>query len=297
MSIQANDFSTNSLTGTVQVSGGTISLDIGVLPMLLEGDKSFDIEFRKGLTGPFFAKTNTITIRDYSNLISFTANTSSINENDAVKFTLVTSNVNGNLTLYYTTVGNVNYNDFVGGNTGSFLLTNNYAEIVLTANSDLSDTIEVGETISLQIRRDSVTRDVITTSNFVEIIDISNVAGIDNIITSSNSIYESESVIFTVNTFNGGGNAAAIFYYTVIGNADIIGNTSGEIIINDNVANLELIAEASVPDGESREFAVQFRRNSVSGPILQTSGNVLVYSDGTPQGMVVTGGTSFNIEI
>lgn len=274
MSLQSNDFSSNSLEGNLIVSGGAIVLDLGVNPGLLEGDKTFDVRFRRFKNGPLLVQTNTITLKDYSTIESFTANTATINEGVSVQYTLVTSNVTGNVTLYYTTVGNVTYEDFVGGNTGSFVLVNNTANIVLTANLDLTDITENGESFSLQIRNDSITGNVIATSDSVEIFDTSNVIGLNTFSLSSNVIYESESVLLTLNTFNAV--ESGVLYYTVTGNADIFGNVFGSIMVNNNIANLEIIAEASIPDNEARQLSVQIRRDSISGTILGTTENVLV---------------------
>lgn len=295
MSLQANDFSNNSLEGNLIVSGGTILLDLGINPGLLEGDKTFDVRFRRFKNGPLIAQTNTITLKDYSNIESFTANTSTINEGKSVQYTLVTSNVAGDLTLYYTTVGNVSYGDFVGGNTGSFVLVNNIANIVLTANLDLTDIPETGESFSLQIRRDSISGDVIITSDSVEIFDTSNVIAVDTFSLSANVIFESESVLLTLNTFNATG--SGVLYYTITGNADIFGNVFGSIMINNNIANLEIIAEASVPDNEERHFSIQIRRDSTSGPILGTTENVIVRaleSDGLTNVFTVLSATGGN---
>ena len=284
MTIQADDFESNSLTGTLSVSNQAIIFNVKTSPLLLEGDKTFTVTFRKGFSQRTILETGTITLKDTSTLETFTPNVFTLYEGDAIQYDFITSNVNGNLTLYYSTEGNVTTDDFVGGNTGSFILSNNYGSIVLVANSDLSFYPDEQEQYILQVRR-SPFGEIIANSDPVVIVDTSNIVGLISVQPNSlQTMYETEAEVITLNTRNAVGNNAATLYYTISGNADIYGNSSGDIIINNNIANLEIIADASVPDNEERQFFVEIRRGSITGPILGTTANIIVkplLSDGS----------------
>lgn len=281
MAIQENDFLSNSLSGAIVVGAGQIVYEDTVLPIDFEGQKTFNINFRKfNVNGPVIFTTDTITLNDTANLTAIVSNTSLLNEGDLVTFNIATSGVaSSNLTLYYSTLGNVTYNDFVGGNIGSFDLVNGAGSITLQSNADNSSGIESDEQFQLQIRRTGTSGAVLGTSaNIVIIRDTSNVITLQSISLSSNSIVETESITISITSLNALGNAGSTLYYTVTGNADLYGGASGSIVVNDNSANIELIAEGTVPDGEERNFALQFRSGSVSGTILDTTDNITVSS-------------------
>ena len=93
------------------------------------------------------------------------ANTSTINEGEAVRFYLSVLNGN-NFTLYYSTDGNVNTTNFIGGNTGSFTSNATSATITLSSNTNLTGT----GVFTLQIRKDSPTGIVVLSAGNVTIV-------------------------------------------------------------------------------------------------------------------------------
>lgn len=280
MSIQANDFLNNSLSGTAVVTDQKINISLPSVKVPLEGDKTFVVKIRQNsIAGEVLAESPTITLKDYSEILSITANKQIMEEGEVVQFIITTANIENFSNVYYTTTGNVNFNDFVGGNTGVITIIDNVGYANITANLDLTSSVEGEEQFSLQFRGDSISGPVsATSSNVVLIKDTSNAVSITGLTISSNVIYETESVTFNINTVNAAGANSKVVYYTVTGNADIYSGQSGSFMISNNQANLQLIAEASVPDEETREFAVQFRRNSIAGPILETTGSIIVNS-------------------
>lgn len=277
--VKARYFSGNSLSGTVSVTQGRILFNQRIEPIDFEGNVDFNVAFRKGSfnSRPLYI-SDTITLIDTAELTGITANTLAINEGDFVTFTVATSGVeSSNIKLYYSTLGNVVYNDFVGGNIGSFYLVNGSGTIPLQLNADLSTNIESDEQFQLQIRKDSTTGTVLGTSaNVVIVKDTSNSVGVTSTTISSNLLYETESTIITIDTVNALGNAGGTLYYTITGNADIYTGQSGSIVVNDNTANLELVADASVLPGQTRQFAVEFRKGSTSGEVLYTTDTIRV---------------------
>jgi len=93
------------------------------------------------------------------------AHTSTINEGEDVRFYLSVLNGN-NFTLYYSTDGNVNTTNFIGGNTGSFTSNATSATITLSSNTNLTGT----GVFTLQIRKDSPTGIVVLSAGNVTIV-------------------------------------------------------------------------------------------------------------------------------
>jgi len=93
------------------------------------------------------------------------------------------------------------------------------------------------------------------------------VSRVKSIIPSSNTIYESEQVVVTVNMANAAN--GTVLYYTTSGNAEVYApNIEGQFTVNGNTGSFSVIAESSVPSDENRIVNVQIRRNSNIGPIL-----------------------------
>jgi hypothetical protein len=276
MTILANDFVSGSLTGTLEVVEGKLLLDLPTVKKAFSGDKSFVVRIRRNsIAGPVVSSTPEIILRDFSEILSITQNKDILSEGDSVLFTINTANVDNNSNIYYSLSGNATIIDFLG-NTGVITIVDNVGYANVTANADLSDFFEGEEQFNLQLRFGSNTGQVFATSNVVTIVDTSNAIGIQSVSVSSSNIYESESIILTVNTVNAFGNSAATYYYTVTGNATIFGNTSGSIIVNDNQGFAEIISESDVNTGEIKLLDLQVRETSVSGTIKNNSGNIFV---------------------
>ena len=174
MPIFASNFTANSLSGTVRVSGGTANIRLGVAAFAFEGNKQFVLKIRKdSAQGAVIGTSSNITIVDNSSIVSITANTATVLEGNLVSFTISTANVPNNSTVYYSVfpvTANVTSDDFVA-NTGSFTITNNVATFALQANADVSLVDETGETFKLQVRTNSTAGNVVYTSSNVAITD------------------------------------------------------------------------------------------------------------------------------
>ena len=277
MALRSDIFQRDSLSGTTTVRNGFANVIVDIGPYGLTGNINFIVQLRRGsIAGEVIAATPPINIVDYSELISFAPNVAIISEGEDVRFDLLTANVPDGSTFYYTAnsvSGNVDAEDFVSQITGSIIVYDNQANILISSNSVPTTAVETGEVFDIQLRLGSIYGEVSRTSNIVEILDTANVVDVTAVTVDNNSITESESVVFTIDTVNALGTN---MYYTVTGNADIYTGQSGSFLVSDNQANLELIVEASIPDNETREFAVEIRRTSIAGPILSTSENISV---------------------
>jgi hypothetical protein len=122
---------------TIQNSGARLTLVANAdLNTAYEGDETFKLVLRRASNvGSIVATTNTLSLRDTSNIIvynSLVESGATIAEGASVTFVLDTTNLGPNVLLYYTTLGNVTSADFVTGNTGSFISTGNTYTLVLT---------------------------------------------------------------------------------------------------------------------------------------------------------------------
>jgi len=99
---------------------------------------------------------------------SVTANTSVVVEGSNAFFVVNTTFANAS-TLYYDTIGDVTSTSFVGGNTGSFVVTGNATVLRLetVANIPTDET----RNFQLRIRKDSITGNIILISSNVNIFD------------------------------------------------------------------------------------------------------------------------------
>lgn len=282
MTLRSDIFQSNSLSGTTTVRNGFANVNIAIAPYGLTGNINFIVQLRRGsIDGEILSSTPPISLVDISRLVSFEPNVYTISEGQDVRFDILTANVPDGSRFYYaanTVSGNVTEEDFLSQLTGTLVINNNQANILISTNNIPTTAIESGEVFDIQLRVGSLSGETVVTSNVVEILDTANLVDVIGVTQTSNIIYESESVIYTVNTINALGTNSKVLYYTVTGNADIFGSNSGSFLITNNLANVEIIAESSVPDNESREFAVQFRRNSIAGPILETTGSIIVNS-------------------
>jgi hypothetical protein len=86
------------------------------------------------------------------NVTSITATSNLFQSGSNITFTVNVLNAN-TVTLYYSTDGNVNITNFIGGNTGSFVANASGGIVTLQSNTNL---LNVGQ-FNLQIRQDSTT--------------------------------------------------------------------------------------------------------------------------------------------
>ena len=137
-----SDFYTAN-TGTVSLinNQATISLyantDAGYVN---EDGETFKVQIRtNSVTGDIIYTSANVAIVDLYKLVTITGvtpNNASINQGANIIFTVSALNSNG-ITLFYSTSGNVNSTNFIGGNTGSFVANATGGLVVLQSNTSI----------------------------------------------------------------------------------------------------------------------------------------------------------------
>ena len=289
MPIFASNFTSNSLSGSITTAAGFANVILTSIPYALEGNKTFVIKIRRdSIDGLVLATTPTITLQDNSTLVSVTANTSIVGEGNLVSFTVVTANAANNANLFYSILpvtANVTVGDFTA-NTGRFTVANNIGTIVLRANADVSLMDETGETFRLQVRTNSPVGDIIGTTSNVEIVDNFKTINVLSLLESATAATEDVPITFTFSATNVP--TGTVLYYTTSGNTSFSSST-GSFVMN-GLSNTITLTPISVPNLQTREFALQIRKDSVSGEVIRTS-NSIIASDSGLVYTVATGGT------
>lgn len=180
--VQPTDFVPAANTGSFVVTNdqATISLQVAADANFgIEGQETFRVQIRKAsVTGSIVATTSNITVQDTTNTTSYSIVESAGGIADrtanTVTFTIQGFNVANNSVLYYSTAGNVTSNLLVTANTGTITLVDRYANVTFQA---LDIPTNENRTLQLQLRSDSVTGNILQTSNIVMIVDAA-IAGI-----------------------------------------------------------------------------------------------------------------------
>jgi hypothetical protein len=293
MPLLASNFTSNSLQGTVVVSGGWANINLQVDAFAFEGDKSFTVKLRKdSTTGQVLGTSNTIAIYDYSGIVSLTANTATVNEGNLVGFTLTTTNVANYTNVFYSVfpvTSNVTLGDF-SANTGVVTIINNVGTFALRANSDLSLMDETGETFKLQVRTNSPTGNIVYVSSNVAITDVSKGFNVLSFVENSPTVAEGGTLTLTFNATNVP--VGTLFYYSTDGNATtstFTGGNTGSFVMN-GLSNTVTLLPTAVPYNATQNFTVQIRQDSLTGTVLATSNNIIAI-DSALAYMNATGGT------
>lgn len=286
MPIFASNFTSNSLSGAVSVSGGNVAVILTPAPFALEGDKTFVIKIRKGSTqGTVLSTSAPITIRDRTSFVSLTANTATVAEGNLVSFTVVTANVRDGATLYYSVLpvtSNITSTDFVA-NTGSFAIISNSGTFALQANTDLSLMDETGENFRVQLRTNEVTGNIVFVASNIAILDTSKQYSYTTLAQSNLTLQAGGAslalpITYNLTTRNA---ASANLYYYMTGNAagDIFttrANADYFIVPANNFTTLNFTANLSfIGVNESRTFRLLIAETP-GDPTKITSNEVVI---------------------
>ena len=185
-SMEAADFSNNSLTGSFTIVGVGSTAGIATVTRTIandfntEGSESFAFVVRTGsTTGPVVATSPNITVADVVASYSVTPSTTVVNEGSTVTFTVTTTGVPNSTVLYWTTLqtsGTVSASDFSDNAlSGSFTVNSNTGTITRTITSDRST--EGLEAFKIEVRRTSTSGTIVATSDAVVINDTSGNVG------------------------------------------------------------------------------------------------------------------------
>ena len=181
----AADFTDNSLTGSFSLVSTGSTTGVGTIVRSIatdfdtESGEQFSITVRTGSTsGPGVTTSSNVTIGDVTPTVNVAESATSVDEGGSVTFTISGSNIPDG-TYYYTIYeeeGTIASTDFNPANlNGSFSVSNNSGSITITIAEDI--TSEGPDKFRIQIRRDSVSGNIIATSNAITINDTSTTPG------------------------------------------------------------------------------------------------------------------------
>lgn len=297
MPLIPSNFAANSLTGTVRVSSGYANVVLTVSKYAFEDrTKTFTLKLRRDSTeGPVIAQSNLVTLTDFSEIVSLTANTGTVAEGNLVNFTLVTANVVNGANVFFSVLpvtANITAGDFFGANTGRVTINGNQGTFALYANADYSLVDETGETFKVQIRTVEPTGNIVFVSSNVAITDFFKRINVFRFEESSRSIVEGTSVTFTV--FAQNLTAGTLLYYYTTGNAGISGSNTGSIAMNSVSNTITITSSSTVPANESRSFSLVLSESNL-GPAIATS-NAITVVDSALAYLNATGGTVSTID-
>lgn len=181
----AADFTNNSLTGSFSLVSTGSTTGIGTIVRAIatdfnaESGENFNIVVRTGsVSGTAVTTSSNVIIGDVTPTINITESATSVDEGGSVTFTISGSNI-PNGTYYYTISeeeGTIASTDFNPTNlNGSFTVNNNSGSLTITLAEDL--TTEGTDKFRIQIRRDSISGNIIATSNTITVGDTSQGVG------------------------------------------------------------------------------------------------------------------------
>ena len=158
---------------------------------LTEGTETFQVQLRTGsIGGTIVATSANVTINDTStssDVYVFTTTPTTINEGSAGLFSIATTNVANATTLYWKVV-NISTDglfDFTS-NSDAFSVLSNVGSFYVTPYADTKT--EGNETFQVEIRKTSISGNIVATSNVVTILDTSK-APLIPITLTANSLY------------------------------------------------------------------------------------------------------------
>jgi len=244
-SMEAADFSNNSLTGSFNIVGTGVTTGIATVTrtiandILTEGDETFIFVVRTDSTsGPVVATSPTITVADVVPTYSVIPSATSVNEGSSVTFTVTTAGVPNGTVLYWTALqvsGTLSASDFSDAAlSGSFTVNSNSGTVTRTIAADRSS--ESTEIFKLEIRTSSITGTVIATSDSVIINDTSKDVG-----SSANGLTFGP---VQVNRDNGNTNLASD-WYTICDLANLPDGSSIALFIDGSGSMTQATVQAS----------------------------------------------------
>ena len=160
--VEAEDFSDNTLTGltTVNNNTATITRTIRNDYSVSEGAENFALQISEA--GVLVVTSNTVSVADTSAATYSISGSNTVVEGNTVTYTVNTTGVPDGTSLYYTV--NLSSTD-VTPLTGSFSITSNTGTFTLTAKQDL--TVESDESLTVNIRIVSTSGPIVATMNTI----------------------------------------------------------------------------------------------------------------------------------
>ena len=309
-SMEAADFSNNSLTGSFSIIGTGATTGVATVTRTIandvntEGNETFTFVVRTtSSSGTVVATSSTITVVDLVPSYSVTPSTNSVNEGGSVNFTINTLNVGAGATLYYSTGGSMEAADFSNNSlTGSFSIigtgaTTGVATVTRTIANDVNT--EGNETFTFVVRTTSSSGTVVATSSTITVLDV---VPEYSVTPSTNSVNEGSSVVFTVTTV--GIANATVLYWTTLSTLGAISASdfndaaaSGSFTINNNTGTItRTLASDRFTEGPG-QFKLQIRTASTSGTIVAASNEVTINDTSVDVGQNANGLTFGPVQV
>ena len=268
---------------TIVGSASTVFSGIATVTRTLEADgitetgDTFWLRVRTSSGGDIVGYSSTITVIDADPTATITADKSSVNEGESVVFTVNTTEMSPGGTLYFTTNGTTNANDWSTTDSGSFTLDNNaVGTITRTVAGDFATT-EGTENFSLTIRAGSTSGIALTTS---QSISVGNIVPTVTVSVSETTVNEGSPFTVTVNT-TGLHNGATLYYSidgTGVSPSDFDNNSStGSFTINNSgVGSFTKTLTTDRLTEANETFKVNIRSGSSTGTIVATSADTII---------------------
>ena len=210
---------------------------------------------------------------------------STIDEGSTLTINVATANVINGTTLYWSAS---NAGDF-GTSTGNFTITNNAGSFTITPTADI--TTETLETFTIQLRTESASGTIVSTSENITINDTSQAPSVTYTASSaSNNVDEGSTLTINVATANVAD--ATTLYWTVTNDGDFT-TSSGNFTITSNAGSFTVTPNADTTTEGPENFDVQIRTGSTIGTIVNTLGNIII--NDTSLDAVVTADFTINV--
>lgn len=278
--ISGNTFTNDEVTsGVVSISNnyGNIFL-IPESNVFLNEIKNLNVQIRRNsISGDIVGYANLL-VYNYvtgvitpliSRVVNLYPNITYALANAHVVYNLNMANSSNTETLFYRTTGNLT--TFAEStNTGTVNISGNTASFTIKT---LDTNLDTPKTLNVLLYRNNSANAIIGIGN-VEVQVVPNYEILQYPIFSSENYIEGQSLLIDLVT-DYGIPGETPFYYSISGNATIVGDAFGE---GNSSTGFEIIAETNIPDEEQREFIVRIRTDSVSGPIVYTSNVITVSS-------------------
>lgn len=285
-SIEAADFTDNSLTGTLTINSNTATLTKTLASDFTvgEGSETFLINISPNISGSIIASSSNISVADTS-FATFTnsLSTTSINEGESVTVTVNTTGIPDGSTLFYTTTISTDVTPI----SGSFIINSGTGSFSITAPEDLL--VESVETFRVNIRSTSISGFILSTTDDITIANTTTFT----ITSSTNLPAEGDTVTFTVVT-TGVADGTVLYFTTsnTAANYDDILHLDGFFTITNNSGSFDITVLQDFAEDDGEGLDVQIRTGSTTGPIV-VSANTLTVTDSsftitaTPQAYLV----------
>jgi len=260
----------SSVSGSVIINDnhGEINITINTDELEENTEKFFIGLFSDAAYQDILRYSNYISILDVYPSYEIVCNTS-VDEGSSLFVTVNALNVD-DTTLYWSST---EQND-IDQSSGSFSIIANQGTFLIPITTDLF--VDPGETFTFSIRTDSISGDVVATSDPITINDVLNPPTYQ-ILPGSNSVAEGASLsvdLITENVISG-----TVLYWSVT-NQERFNVGSGSVVMNNSTESFNVSPNSNEVSGDNGTFQIKISK-SIGGPAEETSSSINI-TDTTP---------------